>query len=629
MDPHLDPHHSEAIHRDGAGSWPGTVAWPSRLWNSVGANQPTDHEFAEKVLRTTSIAEENEAWIRTAVLCQLRWDALHTANVATTSDATGMEGEVSFEWARDALGRRPAPAIFDLRRLGPDHAAQLAAQGVSLEHLRRNFRATLGGWREDALAFQLEAVRTGSMHAVCPVTGQKLASRTAFLANVNTIFYRFTAVSAFYLVVSGIGRGFQKVAIYFPLEEVAVIASDDWSFDFEDVLELKARMVADFDLCRSYLAKAESTRSLSLCLGFYHFAHHLWNELPGVERVRKSGSLSKVSRFLVLREPLGPLNAIFPEIPNNKIWRLSGAEALFRAALSGNLFVLRVGSRFLPAAVVRRVYRVARQAVSEAERERAASAHKGSSPLLWIGVRVGDRSWTDQAQKLADLIERLQKVHPRLGLVFDGFSHPADRSQDLDPDLTRLVAQEAEVVSEVVSELRHRGLKTPVENLIGCSIHVANLWAHAIHLYVSPYGSLQHKVGWLAHRPGVIHSNRTLLQNPADYVWTSVQGALPPRYVAREAVWDVEGFLDQPRYNETLDASESGAGVLAINNRMKLRPAFANYRVDPEAIRVELEALLDMPAWRTSLPARVAQGCRRRFKAGLAAGLRRLRGPPL
>jgi hypothetical protein len=79
-------------------------------------------------------------------------------------------------------------------------------------------------------------------------------------------------------------------------------------------------MVGSFDASYGYLSKYKlSDRKVAVCIGFYHFAHHLWNELPGIDRLVKKGMIDSVDKFLVLREPLGDLRQIFPEIPASKV----------------------------------------------------------------------------------------------------------------------------------------------------------------------------------------------------------------------------------------------------------------------------------------------------------------------
>ena len=129
-----------------------------------------------------------------------------------------------------------------------------------------------------------------------------------------------------------------------------------------------------------------------------------------------------------------------------------------------------------------------------------------------------------------------------------------------------ILSQENEIVDSIVNNLRQSQVAVGIFNIIGHSIFDANVWAQAIDVYVSPYGSLQHKVGWFANKPGLVHTNETLLQNRAEYVWAAVENGIPPRYITRDSVSDIKSeSKERLAYNEISDASESGAGIQSAN----------------------------------------------------------------
>ena len=108
------------------------------------------------------------------------------------------------------------------------------------------------------------------------------------------------------------------------------------------------------------------------------------------------------------------------------------------------------------------------------------------------------------------MIDSLHKQFPKLGVVFDGFSLPADRSVQLADrqEYAEIINEENAVVNEVVEK------------------------PHAIDVYVSPFGAVQHKIGWLANKPGIIHTNQSLLETPI-MCWATIENAPVPRYVRR------------------------------------------------------------------------------------------------
>lgn len=479
--------------------------------------------------------------------------------------------------------------------LSKEDESFLAGIGISQAHLLRNLREALAR-HFDPLKFQLDAVQNKSVRGFCPFGRGHVVSRQSLLANINVIFYRFETKEVFYVATAGIGSGFGKSAVYFPKHELLVTAGDPWGIQEGDLMELKARMVCDARACCEYLSDTEGkSRKSAVCLGFYHFAHHLWNELSGLHRLHKKGLLRRVDRFLVLREPLGPIEQIFPEIPENRIERKDNTSDLFYEILENGYFAIRVGDDYLASDLASRVAKVSSANCLPATLDAVREAKRRYHPLLWIGIRVGNRAWADQVDGLSDVIASLQKEYPTLGVVFDGFSLPADTPAESGEHrgYAGILAQENEIVDRIAANLQQRQVAIGVFNIIGLSIHDANVWAHAIDVYVSPYGSLQHKVGWLANKPGLVHTNETLLQSPAKYVWAAVENGIPPRYVRAASVTDIKSEpKERTGYNEISDASESGAGIQAVNRRVRNNPEFNNYSITSEGLHQDLFDLI-------------------------------------
>ena len=497
--------------------------------------------------------------------------------------------------------------------------AYLAKQGISPDHLLRNFRKTMGGGYLDSLAFQLTAINDKAVYAVCPFTGRLIASNHSLLANINVIFYRFESVQVFYVIVAGLD-GFKKNAIYFPQQEIVVTTGNPWTFEEADLIELQTRTVSNFHACYRYLSDYKVTnKKVAVCIGFFHFGHNLWNELPGIARLVRKGMIDSIDKFLVLREPLGDIMQIFPEIPSGKIARKTTTDAIFDEIMTNNYFVVRVGDSVVTSDTVSRVYEVAKANCRPETLVNVQHARRQHSLLLWIGIRVGSRTWVNQEDGLARLIEALHTEFPGLGVVFDGFSLPADRSGELSEnrEYDDILRQENQVVSDIVERLKRHHRVTPgIFNIIGSSIYDANVWAHAIDFYVSPYGTLQHKVGWFANKPGIIHTNKTALEHPV--VWAAIENEIKPCYVRRSAVSDVRNDKKEAIiYREVSDLKESGAGILSAVERVQGDPEFDSYTLDWRALYSDLLDLIRSPILHKMDRDAVVQGFKRNVKKSL------------
>jgi len=488
---------------------------------------------------------------------------------------------------------------IDLKAVSQADATYLASLGISEAHLIRNLKETLNDRHLNPLGFQLNAVRTKSVSAFCPFSGTPVTSNQSLLANINVIFYRFESEQVFYVATAGIGSGFRKSALYFPENDLVVTAGDSWGFHQDDLIELKARMVCGAQACYDYLSDPDRKgRKSAVCLGFYHFAHHLWNELSGLQKLYRKQLLQSVDKFLVLREPLGPIEQIFPEIPAERIERKDSTSDLFYEILANGYFVVRVGDDYLASDLASRVAKISSANCSPGTLERVRETSGKYHPLLWVGIRVGNRAWADQIDGLSNVIASLHEEFPRLGVVFDGFSLPADKSvQSSDEQgYSSILDQENEIVRGIVEKLRRRKVTTGIVNIIGRSIFDANVWAHAIDVYVSPHGSLQHKVGWFTNKHGIVHTNQTLLQTPAKYIWESVENGIPPRYIDSASVTDIQSASEERIfYNDITDASEIGAGTQATNRKVRQNAEFTNYSVQWRALHSDLVDLIKSP----------------------------------
>ena len=509
--------------------------------------------------------------------------------------------------------------IINIRGIDEMDRDYLAKEGISTDYLLRNLRKTIRGAYLDALAFQLRAIHEKAVYAVCPFTGKLIASHHSLLANINVIFYRFDSVQVFYVITAGLD-GFKKNALYFPQQELIVTSGKAWTFEESDLIELQARMVCNFDACYRYLSNYKACdKKVAVCIGFFHFAHHLWNELPGIGRLVRTGTIDNVDKFLVLREPLGDILQIFPEIPTEKLEKENSTDAIFDYILNNNYLVVRVGEYVTTRDTITRVYEVAKANSRPETLDLVRQTRQQHFPLLWIGIRVGSRTWVNQVTGLTRLIEALYAEFPRLGIVFDGFSLPADRSDQLSDkqEYDKFVLQENRVVNDIIETLSQNHRQTPgIFNIVGSSIYDANVWANAIDVYVSPYGSLQHKVGWFANKPGIIHANTTVLDHSTKYVWVPVENAIRPRYVPPTAVADVRSIKNEAIiYRQVSDLNESGAGILSAIKRVQGDPEFDNYELDWEALYSKLIYLVRCHKIKLKLdPEMITRECKRRVK---------------
>jgi hypothetical protein len=512
--------------------------------------------------------------------------------VAVDPDLVATPGLVSPDVERFFAAQLPS-RFYALNSLTAEDEANLVAQGLQLSALRENLeRSLLKGRRRtstDPHRFQIDAVEEGCLYAACPFTGQLLVSRTSIVGTREVIFYRFDGAEVFYVATGHLGSGFTKGALYFPEREMVVKSRDVvWGLRHEHIIKLKALMVSNAASVARYIANGPRRSPVAVCLGEANYAHHLWNELSGLQRLWRAHRLASVDRFFVFREPLGAIPLLFPEIPAEKV-RYQDTDSdghayipdtMFREIVQDGCFVINVGDDYISEDLVKRVQRVARNSVPARVAEKIQRVRHDYQLLILVTIRTGNRTWIDQAAGLSTMLLRLAESFPSLGVVIDGYSLAAD--YDTDSSLRRrlrpsdyelqVLAEEADVIRDIRTRLARSGVG--VFSISGCSLLETTLWVSEVDLYIAHAGSNQHKIGWLSNKPGIVHSNAEVLrrnQNGRSYYHKVREFGIPPVFIAPHFVRDIPTSASQ--------------------QTTELRDDLSNYDIDVSQLSEQVEAM--------------------------------------
>jgi hypothetical protein len=493
---------------------------------------------------------------------------------------------------RQALAAGPDYRLIDLAAPGDDDAVFLAARRLNPAHISANRglipRAYLPPGRmerrlalgldtdPDRTAFQLEALDQAAVEAVCPVTGRLRRSIHGLLAAQNQpIFYWFPAdgdAPAMLLAVGREGRGWIKLYLFLPALGTALLLAERVRWHGRDEIdELRAHLLAAHRAVRSYLARTDPPRPWVL-VDSAQFAHHLWNALTGLERLAAHIDRVPVAGVSLCAEPWGPLEALFPELADTPVHRERFPAPIARAMGSHRLLI-RVGGTRIGEALLGRVRRVAAGRVAPAVQARAAALRRRRRPILWVTLRLENRTWVSQVPGLIEIGRRLAADHPHAALIIDGFSVLHDAEQPLPAEHARLIAAEGQAAASIGAALA--GL-LPVVSLVGRPLLEAVIFARIADCYFAHQGSLQHKIGWLGDCPGLVHANRLVLTTPL--LWEAALEVRPaqhaPVYLDPTLVRDVPGaarvannrWLDDLD-NYELDATDAYAALSPLLHR--------------------------------------------------------------
>jgi len=265
-------------------------------------------------------------------------------------------------------------------------------------------------------------------------------------------------------------------------------------------------------------------------------------------------------------------SAIFPEFAD-RIQDDAKPGVLDPHPFDPGHLLLTVGGYFIAQSLKDRMRAVARAATHRSFTEaQMAELTTGAFPVVWIGMRLGDKSWADQEAGIQALAEGLFARHPGALILLDGFSYPVGRDE-ISGKWAAVIAELHALGARVMAALPGRA----VVNLVGTTLADAVLWAERTDVYLTPVGSSQHKVGWLSQAPGLVYS--------------PPRGARPLVAEKLPGSWEAEG--------SALPDYIIGAPVAAGQRRGTLdrRAHLDNVALDPQALLERLCALIDrLPA---------------------------------
>jgi tetratricopeptide (TPR) repeat protein len=390
--------------------------------------------------------------------------------------------------------------------------------------------------------FQKKLISQNKISCICPFTGKQLYSNTCIpyffqVSHHCNYFFRFESREVFYLI-TGYVEG-EKIALYFP-DSGIIICLRNFDFQYLKFLELsvnswKSYMVINAKKVAIFLKKDKKFSKKVIIFGELHIGHCLWNKLSGIHQIYEWNQLENIDKFLVGSQPLGKLEDIFPEIPQDKIKSINlFSEEYVDLVIDNNYLPITYGANFVKQDLAERIYQASLQKCSPAVIQEIENAKQQHFPLLWINIRTGSRFWLSQIEGTANIINKLAEDFPNLGIVFDGISLLEGQSKNYSsPSLEA----ENKIVYEI-QNLIHKPVKT--YNLIGRIIYENLAWVKHIDLYLSHWGNGLTKPVLIANKPGVVHCNQQALKIPITERWISWhrENCVLPTYISSDDIHD-------------------------------------------------------------------------------------------
>ncbi len=388
--------------------------------------------------------------------------------------------------------------------------------------------------------YQRDLVRQGYFTVTSQRTGRPTASGDSIILTDRTVFYRFPEEPNLLVAAANLSKGYPLTAVLLLSEQLLIhLGESTWGVKETHLNELTGM------LGESRWWPTRPANHVHIFTGDPSYAHHAWNQLGALHTLlserRKPGLPVTLSATF---QPLGPLHELLPD-------HLSGPVAwencqIAPACNSPGRVSMNAGGFCVTALTRARVHALAMKHGSEATRDLARQLKRRHDPVVWISVRTRNRTAVNQRELILALCSRLLSNYARCAIIIDGHSSPYDYPANpaYDPCDTKICLErdtaEAQVITELLMKQNPPRPKQRIVPAAGLPLADSIVLAHAADFYFCHHGTVQHKIGWLANKPGVVHSNRrTLLQRPAPWVAAQVENGCLPIYIPDDYVEDL------------------------------------------------------------------------------------------
>ena len=189
---------------------------------------------------------------------------------------------------------------------------------------------------------------------------------------------------------------------------------------------------------------------------------------------------------------------------------------------------------------------------SELEAIGALKQLERCTPLIWVGITGQKRSWVEQVEGTAALLNALHAVYPRLGVIFDGWTPPLHSS-----DYHRREARNDDrVIRRILKRLRFKS-RGRVGVVAGLPLLEKVRVGLGVDAFVANYTTGSLNVARICAKPGVGHMGQRMAASkhqhihhhtrevPAELVKDVSDPSTPTGYVNYSLPWQAlyEGLL--------------------------------------------------------------------------------------
>lgn len=339
------------------------------------------------------------------------------------------------------------------------------------------------------------SIRTGLIQCIDPLTGNIIKSNQAWVMPISKdknsyIAYLFNGLKPFVLLtIAHVSQA--KAGIWFPSTGLFVAANIESAWIEYAVTFAKELREKIFFSTSAHTQGLDflSQRKSVLYLGFdNNLGHHIWNELSGLEKVLKSNLFEHIHTINVGPNEFIPIDKVFPELLESGIKIIRWKNSLPQCILHTDSLPIRLTGNRVSKNIRQRIVAWALQNCREVID--IIEKNNDDSLILWINLRVHNKSWVRQIEGIEQIAKNLTTTllnGKKLKIILDGT-----------PDTTEIANQirlDLDGVAEVL-------------NATQLSIASSTALASLTDIFLCVVGSGLVMPHWLIGRRGVAHSNR-------------------------------------------------------------------------------------------------------------------------
>ncbi|MDP4743856.1 MAG: hypothetical protein NWS22_03335, partial [Porticoccaceae bacterium] len=288
-------------------------------------------------------------------------------------------------------------------------------------------------------------------------------------------------------------------AIFFPDRCLAVLIQNHLT---QDSIARSLAEAAAWMLERLKKSSVDSNRFGGVIFGFGRPYHYFYDILPALMLIEDSRTIGDYPHLFyssgtVFADP----SEIFEKI---KSIEKADPATIRDKATENNEFYFHIGLPFnrLSKEFNDRLDQLI-YAAALRKHPQPDETHNRQPLRIWWGITGQKRSWIEQVEGTAYILDQLAQAHPGLEVVFDGWTTPIDPG----PSDAEEIQRDQTVVAEILSQMQKSIVS---RSIIGKSSLEKIAIATTCDVFVANYSTGSMYVSRFARRPGVLHINNQL-----------------------------------------------------------------------------------------------------------------------